>query len=216
MQRGAHMKKKLLTILLILCVLVPATLSAKLIDLSLGPNVQFKPKLDEISSGEPGDLLTNIENYAFGADLRIKILLAEIDLVGTLGKTTENVGGTDTDFTEISILASAGVSFDLFGFTRLGIGLGPRYRVLIGEDGDAKVLGGTGSVESWENFGDAFIKSPLALRATADFKIGKMWLGASYTLDTEYTFENYAEFNKLFSADWNTGRFGVSLLFSFF
>lgn len=210
------MKKKLLTILLILCVLVPATLSAKLFDLSLGPNVQFTPDFGEISTGDMGTLFSDINNYAFGADLRLKILLAEVDLVGTFGKTTEKVGGVDTDFTEISILTSAGVSFDLFGLTRLGIGLGPRYRVLIGEDGEAKVLGGTGSVESWENFGDAFIKSPLALRATADFKIGKMWLGASYTLDTNYTFEKYDQFDQLFSADWERGRFGVSLLFSLF
>ncbi len=210
------MKKKLLTILLILCVLVPATLSAKMLDLSIGPNVQFKPKYDEISGSDLGELFSDINNYAFGADLRLKILLAEIDLVSTFGKTTETVGGTATEFTEISILAAAGVSFDLFGFTRLGIGLGPRYRVLIDESGESHVLSSGGKVESWESFGDAFIKSPLALRATADFRIGKMLLGASYTLDTDYTFENYQEFDKLFSADWDRGRFGVSLLFSLF
>ena len=69
----------------------------------------------------------------------------------------------------------------------------------------------------FDNLGDAFIKSPLALRATADFKIGKkIWLGASYTLNTNYTFEKYDEFDKLFNANWDSGSFGVSFLFSFF
>lgn len=206
------MKKKLLTILLILCVVVPATLSAKVFDISLGPNVQFKPDFDEISSGDMGELFGKIENYAFGADLRMKILLAEVDLIGTFGK----IGVAGSDYVEISLLPTAGVSFDLFGFTRLGIGLGPRFRVLIDDGGDAKVLGGSGTIESWENFGDAFIKSPLALRASVDFKLGKVWLGANYTLDTEYTFEQYDKFDKLFSAEWTKGRFGVSLLYSFF
>lgn len=206
------MKKKLLTILLILCVVVPATLSAKVFDISLGPNVQFKPDFDEISSGDMGELFGKIENYAFGADLRMKILLAEVDLIGTFGK----IGVAGSDYVEISLLPTAGVSFDLFGFTRLGIGLGPRFRVLIDDDGDAKVLGNSGTIESWENFGDAFIKSPLALRASVDFKLGKVWLGANYTLDTEYTFEQYDKFDKLFSAEWTKGRFGVSLLYSFF
>lgn len=205
------MKKKLLTILLILCVLVPATLSAKMLDLSIGPNVQFGRNYNEISSGNLGDMLSDPGNYTFGADLRLKILLAEVDLVSTITPPSGSGG-----MTEISVLTAAGVSFDLFGFTRLGIGLGPRYRVLIDDSGESHVLSSGGSVESWESFGDAFIKSPLALRATADFRIGKMLLGASYTLDTDYTFENYQEFDKLFSADWDRGRFGVSLLFSLF
>ncbi|MCK9546909.1 MAG: hypothetical protein RBS49_00265 [Sphaerochaeta sp.] len=205
------MKKKLLIVFLILAVLVPATLSAKLFDLSLGPNVQFKPDFAEISGGDMGELFSDINNYAFGADLRLKLLLAEVDLVSTFGKATES----GTEYTEISILTSAGVSFDLFGFTRLGIGLGPRFQVLIDDAGNTNVLIESTPVEV-DTLGDAFIKSPLALRATADFKIGKMWLGASYTLDTDYTFENYDQFDKLFSAQWDTGRFGVSLLFSFF
>jgi len=210
------MKKKLLIAVIILSVLVPATLSAKLFDLSLGPNVQFTPNFAEITGGEDmGGLFSDINNYTFGADLRLKILLAEVDLVSTFGKKTEDVEGTATDFTEISILAAGGVSFDLFGITRLGIGLGPRFSVLIDENGNNKVMSGGNPVDV-DNLGEAFLESPLALRATADFKLGKLWLGASYTLDTDYRFNNAAEFDKLFSADWDTGRFGVSLLFSLF
>ncbi len=204
------MKKRLLIVILIICVMVPAALSAKVFDLSLGANMQFAPDLAEISGGEDvGALFSDFSNYAFGADLRLKLLLAEVDLVGTFGQAAND------DF-QISLLTTAGVSFDLFGFTRLGVGLGPNFTVIFG-DGDPQVLDSDGTPVDFDSLGDAFIKSSLALRAPADFKIGKkMWLGASYTLNTEYTFENAAEVDKLFSADWNKGRFGVTLLFSFF
>lgn len=209
------MKKKLIVILVIVAVLVPATLSAKLLDISLGPNVQFVPDFATLSSDDDvGELFANFDNYAFGADLRLKILLAEIDLVSTFGKHTDT--STDKEYTSISVLTSAGVSFDFFGFTRLGIGLGPRFNILLGED-EMKIMPAAGGpIETVDDFGDAFVKSPLALRATADFKVGKMWLGASYTLDTLYTFENYDQLDKLFEANWDTGKFGVSLLFSLF
>lgn len=208
------MKKKLLIVMVLVAVLVPATLSAKMFDLSLGPSVQFKPDLGQLTddSADLGELFTSLDSYAFGADLRLKILLAQVDVAATFG---QHVDASDNKYTEISVLTTGGVSFDLFGFTRLGIGLGPRFRVLFGDDG-ASVLNENRNVETWENLGDAFIKSPLALRATADFKIGKMWLGVNYSLDTKYTFEKYDEFDKLFSPNWDEGRFGVSLLFSFF
>jgi len=160
------MKKKLFIVFLILCVLVPATLSAKIFDLSLGANMQFAPDLAEISGGgDVGALFSDFSNYSFGADLRMKILLAEVDVVTTFGKAAND------DF-QISALTTAGVSFDLFGFTRLGIGLGPNFSVLFG-DGDPQILDFEGTPVDFDSFGDAFIKSPLALRATADFKIGK-------------------------------------------
>jgi hypothetical protein len=204
------MKKKLFIVFLILCVLVPATLSAKIFDLSLGANMQFAPDFAEISGGgDVGELFSDFSNYSFGADLRMKILLAEVDVVTTFGKAAND------DF-QISALATAGVSFDLFGFTRLGVGLGPNFSVLFG-DGDPQVLDYNDTPVDFDNLGDAFIKSPLALRATADFKIGKkIWLGASYTLNTNYTFEKYDELDKLFNANWDSGSFGVSFLFSFF
>ncbi len=201
------MKKKLLIVCIILSILVPATLSAAAIGLSLGPNVQFAPDFSQISGGEDiGGLFSDVSNYAFGADLRLKLLIAEVDLVGTFGQ------GANEEF-KLSMLTTAGVSLDLFGVTRLGIGLGPNFSVIFG-DGDPQVLDSNDDPVDFDSLGDAFSKSPLALRATADFKIGKMWLGASYTLNTDYTFANAGEIDKLFSAAWDKGRFGVSLLFA--
>ncbi len=155
----------------------------------------------------------DFKNYTLGADLRVKLLIAEVDVVGTFGTYTDS---SSNEYTEISALTTAGVSMDLLGIMRLGFGMGPRFRVLIDDAGKAQIIAETGSVESMDDFGEAFINSPVAYRATVDFNLGNLMLGLNYTLDTEYTFKNAAEVNKLFSGDIDNGKVGVSLLFSLF
>ena len=218
-KKGYNMKRKFLVALLVVCVLLPAALSAAIVDLSLGATAQYNKELGDIKiDNDNGDLWTGLgdfKNYTIGADVRVKLLLAEIDVVGTFGNYTDSVD--NMEYTEISALTTAGISLDLLGFARLGIGLGPRFRVLIDEDGKGKVIASDNTtVETWQNFGDAFIKSPVAYRATVDFNLGSLMLGLNYTLDTEYTFENAQDVNKLFDADMDDGKFGVSLLFSLF
>ncbi|MEA5028658.1 MAG: hypothetical protein VB056_07240 [Sphaerochaeta associata] len=211
------MKRKFLVTLLVVCVLLPAALSAAIVDLSLGATAQYNQNLGQIKTDMdnedfwPG--LGDFKNYTIGADVRIKLLIAEVDVVGTFANTTRD----GVDYTEISALTTAGISLDLLGFARLGFGLGPRFRVLIDDAGKAQVIASDNTtVDTWENFGDAFIKSPVAYRATVDFNLGSLMLGLNYTLDTLYTFENAQEVNKLFEAKMDDGKFGVSLLFSLF
>jgi hypothetical protein len=197
--------------------LLPAALSAAIVDLSLGATAQYNKNLEAIKTDLdnedfwPG--LGDFKNYTIGADVRIKLLIAEVDVVGTFANTTRD----GVDYTEISALTTAGISMDLLGLARLGFGLGPRFRVLIDDAGKAQVIASDNStVNTWENFGDAFVKSPVAYRATVDFNLGGLMLGLNYTLDTLYTFENAQDVNKLFEADLDDGKFGVSLLFSLF
>jgi hypothetical protein len=105
---------------------------------------------------------------------------------------------------------------DLLGIARLGFGMGPRFRVLIDDAGEAQIIAETGTVESMDDFGDAFVNSPVAYRATVDFNLGNIMLGLNYTLDTDYTFKNAAQVDDLFNADIDDGKVGVSLLFSLF
>ena len=197
------MKKRVLVSLIVVCVLIPATLSAAMVNLSIGATARYDKSFEEvqafIDNDTYGEELGKIENYAFGADVRLKILLAEIDLVGMFGK--EPITGNTT----ISVLTTAGVSLDILNLARIGIGMGPNFLIKIDE---------SGSLVGWENFGDTFIKSPVAYRATLDFKIGKMMLGLNYTVDTAYTFENWERVQDLFDAPLNSGKVGVSFLFS--
>ncbi len=213
------MKRKFLVTLLVVCVLLPAALSAAIVDLSLGATAQYNRDLGTIKTDLdtenfwPG--LGDFKNYTIGADVRVKLLIAEVDVVGTFGTYVDP--NDSKEYTEISALTTAGISLDLLGFARLGFGLGPRFRVLIDDAGKAQVIASDNStVGTWQNFGDAFIKSPVAYRATVDFNLGALMLGLNYTLDTLYTFENAQDVNKLFEADMDDGKFGVSLLFSLF
>ncbi len=205
-----------MVLLLIVCVMLPTALSAAVVDLSLGATAQYNQTLGDIKQEIEADSwegMGDFKNYTLGADLRVKLLIAEVDVVGTFGTYTDS---SSNEYTEISALTTAGVSMDLLGIARLGFGMGPRFRVLIDDAGKAQIIAETGSVESMDDFGEAFINSPVAYRATVDFNLGNLMLGLNYTLDTEYTFKNAAEVNKLFSGDIDNGKVGVSLLFSLF
>jgi len=93
---------------------------------------------------------------------------------------------------------------------------GPRFTVNIESDGSMWVKDSNGNQVDLENAGEAFMKSPLAYRLTADLKLGKILLGLNYTLDTNYTFEEWEKFENIFNAPFDNGYMGVSVLFSFF
>jgi hypothetical protein len=209
------MKKRFLVLLIVVCVLLPATLSAALLDLSIGATARYDKSFAEIQASIEDDTYTDkladIGNYAFGADVRLKLLLAEVDLVGMFGKETV---GSD-EYTTISVLTSAGISLDILNIARLGFGMGPRFNVMIDSDGNAVIKDSSGAgVDSMDSFGEAFINSPVAYRATVDFNIGNMMLGLNYTVDTSYTFKNAAQVQDLFDAPLDSGKVGVSFLFS--
>jgi hypothetical protein len=208
------MKRKFLVTLLVVCVLLPAALSAAIVDLSLGATAQYKPTLGTIKASADADDFSGFskfENYALGADVRLKLLIAEVDLVGMFSQTTD-------DYTKIELLTTAGISLDLLGFARLGFGLGPNWIIEMNNDTGDFIMRDkeTNNITTLDNFGDTFINSPVAYRATVDFNLGGLMLGLNYTLETQYTFKNAQEVNKLFEANMDDGKFGVSLLFSLF
>ncbi|MGH0052078.1 MAG: hypothetical protein ACQ5SW_01640 [Sphaerochaetaceae bacterium] len=212
------MKTKSMVLLLIVCVMLPAALSAAVVDLSLGATAQYNQTLgaikDEIEA-ESWDGLSDYKNYTLGADLRVKLLIAEVDVVGTFGSYVDE--DNSKEYTEISTLTTAGVSMDLLGFARLGFGLGPRWIVRMDKDtGEFTIFDDSGNPQTLDSLGDTFLNSSVAYRATVDFNLGSLMLGLNYTLDTDYTFKNASEVNKLFDADLDNGRVGVSLLFSLF
>ncbi len=201
--------KRLSIVLLVLFVLVPATLSASMINLSLGATGVYSKSFGETVGASSHEDLLKPENYRFGADLRIRVLLAEIDAVAMFGK--------QGDYTDISMLTTAGISLDLLDIIRVGAGLGPRFNILVGSDGQLAVKDVNGVIiPDIDSAGEAFLKSPLAYRLTADIKLGNILVGLNYTLDTEYTFENYKQFDKIFAPKFDDGAVGISVLYSFF
>lgn len=211
------MKKRFLVSLIVVCVLLPATLSAAMVNLSIGATAQYAKNFADIQTSIDNETfveeISKIENYAFGADVRLKVLLAEIDLVGMFGKETVD----SVDYTTISVLTTAGISLDVLGFARIGFGMGPRFNVLVDKDMNTVIKDDTGTdVTSMDGFGEAFINSPVAYRATVDFTLGNIMLGLNYTVDSDYTFKEWQSVDKLFTKPFDQGTVGISLLFSLF
>jgi hypothetical protein len=155
-------------------------------------------------------MFTDVENYALGADIRTRILFAEIDVAALY----EQVGETPA----FSGLVTGGLSLDLLGLVRIGLGLGPRVTATFPADGEPEFVDASGTSLTAENVLDAFMTSDLTWRATADVKLGNLLVGLNYMVDSNgFTIEN-SDFNKLMpTADlFKQGRIGASVLFTIF
>lgn len=203
------MKKKLIAVMLILAV-ATAGAFASVISLSVGATAQYQLKAAEAwdagVNGEWGKF-TDLSQWSFGGEARVKILFLEATINGLYNKTDD----TNTDYAhEVSFLTSGGLTINIAGFLRLGVGLGPRFSLKISDTGDYVIQGGgaTGFVDSLKN-------SPMSYRASADFTLGPVMIGVNYTVDTAFTFA-VADFADLAKPNWDSGKIGVSLLYTIF
>ncbi len=203
--------KKIIMIGLVILLLVPVGLTAGIFDFSVGVLAQNKLPYD-VQEGEfDADMFTNFENYAFGADIRTRILFAEVGVAALY----EEVDSTPA----FSGLVTGGLSLDLLGLLRVGLGLGPRVTVMFPENSDAEFyFTDTDETLAAENFGDAFMRSDLTWRATVDLKLGSMLVGLNYMVDSDGFNLEDADFDKLLpKADgFKAGRIGASVLFTLF
>ena len=201
------MKKSILALLIVL-LLVPTGLFAGIFNLSLGVTAQYKePFPIDGEESIPFEGMAELENWAFGGDIRMRLFFVELDVAALYTKLD--------DGHLISGLVTAGVSFDLLGFLRIGLGMGPRIGVAIDDDGETKVWGPKGEIDGDTDFGEAFMNAPMTYRLTTDFKLGSILIGLNYTVDSnEFTFGEL-DFAKL-APDFKKGAMGVSVLYSFF
>lgn len=206
------MKKKYLITLFVFA-LIPAALFAGIFELGIGATTQFNPNYNPFESADfDWAQLGEFENYGFGAEVRARLLFLEVDVAG-LYSYVEDSG---EQFHAISGLFTGGISFDLLGFLRLGLGLGPRVNVFIDENGTTQVyMPDVSGMQAVTNFGDAFMNAPMTYRLTADFKLGKVLLGLNYTVDSDgFTFDNL-DTTKL-APKFENGKIGASVIFRLF
>lgn len=200
--------KKTMLVLLVVLLLVPAGLFAGVFDLSIGPTAQYKIAYDFEGELDP-EGMSDIENYAFGADIRARILFVELGVMGLYSQAAE-------DGYQVDGLLTGGLSFDLLSILRVGLGMGPRLSVNIDDEGTATVLGPRGEeIDGDTDFATAFMNAPMTYRATADIKLGNILVGLNYTVDSDgFTFDNQ-DVDKL-NPDFENGRIGASVLFTLF
>jgi hypothetical protein len=200
--------KKTIMIILVVLLVAPIGLFAGVFDLSLGVLAQNKLAWD-VNEGEiDPEQFTNIDNYAFGADIRARLLFAEVGFAALY----EEIEGAPS----FSGIATAGLSLDLLGLVRVGLGLGPQVQVQFPEGGDPIFY--VGGENNPENFEEALMNTPLVWRATVDLKLGSVLLGVNYMVNTNnFTIEN-GNYEGLIPTDalFKSGRIGASFLISLF
>lgn len=212
--KGEEKMKKTLFTLAIILIIVPATLSAGLIDFSVGATAQYKSPFDASEEISLEDGMADFENYALGADIRTRILFAEVDVTALY----EQVEVDDVMTHAASGLVTGGLSLDFLGLARIGLGLGPRVTAIYPEGGEVSFVDSEGDELTAENLAEALMQSPLTWRATADLNLGGILVGLNYTVDSNgFTLEG-SDFAKLLpgDSDWNEGRIGASVLITLF
>ncbi|MGI6432688.1 MAG: hypothetical protein ACOXZ4_02330 [Sphaerochaetaceae bacterium] len=201
------MRKTILVVLMILA-LVPAGLFAGILSLSLGATAQYNGAVSVADELEWQDGFEDIENWAFGPDIRLRLLFAEVGLAGLYSSID--------DGHQLSGILTGGVSFDLLGLLRIGLGMGPRMSVQFDSDFANPTVMIAGTPETDVDFSTAFMNAPMTYRATADLKLGKLLFGLSYIIDSAgFTFEEQ-DWEKMLPDFEAGGTVGVSLLYTLF
>ncbi len=200
--------KKTLIAAAIIILIVPAMLSAKLMSFSAGVTGQYKIPVDA-QTLEWDESMGDIENYQFGADIRTRILFAEVDAMALLGNTQDEL--------TLDGVVTGGLSLDLLGLVRVGLGLGPRVIATFPSGGTPTFIFKDGT-EIGEDFQEAIMQTPLTWRATADIKLGKILVGLNYTVDSnDFSLDSNNYTDLLPGTDqWESGRIGASVLFTLF
>lgn len=199
------MKKRMILALVLVVLLIPSLLFAKAISLSLGGIAMYSVNAGSVT--DDTEAFKDINNYTFGADVRLKLLMLDITAMGLYsGSSTDGSG-----MREISGIVTAGLAMDLLDTIRVGVGLGPRLRAE-NNDGTWQVKTQDGTVVDGASFQNVVMNAPMTYRAMVDFMLGGLSVGASYMVDTSYTFNDYANVQNLIDVDWDSGKFGVSLL----
>lgn len=192
------MKKRICIVLVVIALLVPSFAFAQMFDVSLGATAQVVvPNYDNFDFGET---FGKIENYNFGAELRLKLTVLEIDAVGLY--SPQKI--LDTTVHIVTFLPTAGLSFDIVDVVRLGLGMGPMMRWQFAN----------GHQYPDKSFGDIFMESSFWYRATVDFMAGPVLVGVSYGVPTMFNIKTHEA--KGLKPEFKTGMIGVSVLYSFF
>lgn len=204
------MKKKICIVLVAIALLVPSFAFAQLFDISLGATAQCGANpLVNPDKGWDWSEMGKIESWSFGGELRLKLTIIEIDVIGLYNQYIPM--NSDTPDHVISGMFTGGLAFDLFNFIRLGVGMGPNISWNITQ---GSFIMGVHQIGGFDDFGDGFMNAPMNYRATLDFMLGPVMLGMNYTVPSAFTFKKLEA--KDLAPQWDFGRFGASVLISFF
>jgi hypothetical protein len=208
--------KKTLLVLVVALLLVPAGLFASLFNLSLGATAQYTGVFDASQVEEfDWEQLADVANYGFGADVRVKVLFAEVGISALYSQGFVETTAYTGEAYKLSGIVTGGLSLDLLGLVRIGLGMGPRVNAVFNDAGQAFFWSNGTELTEGTDFEEFFMNAPMTYRATADIKLGNILVGLNYTVDsTGFTFGNMYTLG--LAPDFTNGRIGASVLFTLF
>lgn len=190
--------KRMLVVIMILSFSI-SVISAGLISFGFGAHA-----LDTRPFPNESDELGSIEDWNFGAEMRLGVLFLE---AAVLGRFTgeERMDG----------LVTVGTSLSLFDLLHLGVGAGPAF----GLAHDGSRIGwlkmAPEGEESINDIGAVLYGGLINYRVHGDIKFGHISVGATYQVPSKgYSLENDAVLDLV--PDWDRGNLGASVLFWLF
>ncbi len=194
------MNKRIIAILLAL-VIVPATLAAAPF-LQLGPLVSYNRTVVEFEDKDAWD----INNFSFGADLRINPLKhMSIDVPVTLGFGS---GGA----VSLATIPTLNVNIPVGSIADIAIGAGTQFDFqYTGKDGKDWTMNGL----PMDDAGDAFQHSKLVYRLGVTFNLAFLSIGANALIPGSAGFGD-GDFGGIFNPMWESTRVSVVALFNLF
>lgn len=193
--------KKVLTIL-VLAALIPACLFASnLFGFTVGATAAYQKALGTVTDGSTNFEDIKFEDFKFGADVDLKLLILDVNAKGFFAKDLESDG------VAISGIVSANLAVDIF-FVRVKAGLGYQYKY----NTETKAFEfGRGS-KSFDSIQDALFD----IYTGVDFKLGNVVIGAYATLPTEVSIagNNWADLFSTIEKNWQDATIGLSVGFA--
>lgn len=194
------MKRKLLAALIVLAI-IPATLSAAPF-FQVGPLVSYNKTVTEMQEST-GEDWGNINNFSFGADIRINPLkYLSIDIPATLGFGNEKS-------VSIAVIPTVNVNIPITSFFDLAIGAGMQMDFqYVGTKHDWTMNG-----LPMDNAGDTFAQSKLVYRAGATFNLSFLSIGLNVLLPGKASFSQGGW--DVMNPMWESTRVSAVALFNF-
>ena len=195
------MKRKLFVVLIALAI-IPMTLSAAPF-FQVGPLVSYNRTVVEMQETMEGNEAWNIDNFSFGADIRINpFKYLSIDIPATLGFGSHGS-------VSIALIPTVNVNIPITGLFDLAIGVGPQFDFQYVGDRNDWTMNGL----PMDNAGDAFAQSKLAYRASATFNLAFLSIGINAILPCRTSFSEGGW--DVINPMWESTRVSAVVLFNF-
>ena len=193
------MNRKILAVLLAL-LLIPAALSAAPF-FQIGPLVSYNRTIVEMEEG--GEDLADINNFSFGADVRLTPLrYLSIDIPATFGI------GSHGSFS-IAAIPTVNLNIPVAGIVDIALGAGTQFDFqYAGESKDWTMYG-----LPMDSAADAFQHSKLVYRLGVTVNLGFISVGANALLPGQSGFGD-GDIGGIFNPMWESTRFSVVALFN--